>query len=94
MKNNFENTQQIEQKQTMKDLESIKLTIPEDRLIEASDIICDFADELRKKYKNTTDYMLYHLLIGSTVRQQVLFDFPGDDSVEKFIREQLSKFTK
>ena len=42
---------------------------------------------LKKKYPNYTEYEMYHVLSGSTppIPSQ-FFDFPGDDSLEKFIR--------
>jgi len=48
--------------------------------------IVDFADRLRKKYPDFQDYSFYHLLAGSTLRGECpKKDFPGDDSVERFI---------
>lgn len=49
-----------------------------------------FTIRLRKKYPNTTQYAMMHALMGSTIdlddKIQILYeDFPGDDSVEKFI---------
>ena len=55
--------------------------------------------ELKDKYPDYYTYRLYHLLIGSSVEPIISnpennsplptenFDFPGDDSIEKFIRE-------
>jgi len=46
----------------------------------------DFAQKLRAKYSDHADYRLYHLLIGSTSSKDLTkIDFPGEDSVEKFI---------
>lgn len=44
--------------------------------------------ELKKKYPDFDDYELYHVLIGSGKGNEVFskFDFPGEDSVESFIR--------
>lgn len=49
----------------------------------------NFARELQKKYPDFRNYRLYHLLILSSVGEGDCdkFDFPGDDSVEKFIDE-------
>ena len=44
--------------------------------------------KLEKKYKNTRKYYLFHLLIGSTKTKTSEFDFPGEDSIEKFLRSQ------
>ena len=43
---------------------------------------------LREKYPDYKNYVLYHLLTGSTPHDPMptLFDFPGDDSIETFLR--------
>lgn len=53
---------------------------------------CDFACELQKKYPDFQTYRLYHLLVMSTVGEGDCdkFDFPRNDSVEKFI-DKLAK---
>jgi hypothetical protein len=43
------------------------------------------ASELRIKYSDFNDYEMYHVLIGSS-KECTKFDFPGDNSVEKFLR--------
>lgn len=53
--------------------------------------LVDKAEELQAKYPDYDDYELYHLLIGSTVRDRAKFDFPGSDSVEKFIDSEFEK---
>ena len=48
--------------------------------------IIEFAEKIKNKYPDYQDYMLYHLLIGSIPKSKLpKFDFPGEDSVEKFI---------
>lgn len=50
----------------------------------------DFGEHLREKYENFSEFRLYHILAGSTItKKPAFFDFPGEDSVEKFIREQI-----
>ncbi|MBU4348328.1 hypothetical protein KJ671_02405 [Patescibacteria group bacterium] len=45
--------------------------------------------KLKEKYKtNAREYYLFHLLIGSTKIKTFEFDFPGEDSIEKFLRSQ------
>lgn len=45
------------------------------------------AKELESRYPDFLDYRLYHLLIGSTPSKKCSkFDFPGEDSIEKFIQ--------
>ncbi len=53
--------------------------------------INDFGHFLKDKYPNCLDYRLYHLIIGSTPWKECLsYDFEGEDSVEKFLRELYS----
>lgn len=49
----------------------------------------DFTNIIRGKYSDYSKYRLWHLLIGSTIGDAskiTHFDFPGDLSVEKFIK--------
>jgi hypothetical protein len=50
------------------------------------DKIRDFALRLRNTYKNTSKYYLFNILIGSTGMKSTEFDFPGEDSIEKFLK--------
>ena len=53
-----------------------------------------FIDKLKQKYvknieknkKGSGEYYLLHLVIGSTGVKTTEFDFPGEDSIEKFLR--------
>jgi len=46
-------------------------------------------DALKNKYPNARDYMLFHLISGSTFRGfNGCFDFEPADSVEKFIERE------
>lgn len=48
--------------------------------------LVEFAGELEAKYGDCEDYRLYLLLIGCTPPQEPpKMDFPGENSVEKFI---------
>lgn len=62
---------------------------------EAYNEMADFGQHLKKKYQgkdgslSVTDYTLYHLLGGSGLmpgHTPKAFDFPGDDSVEAFLK--------
>lgn len=45
------------------------------------------AEQLRLKYPNFNDFLLYHVMVGSTpADKKTEFDFPGTDSVVKFIK--------
>ena len=51
--------------------------------------VLEFADVIRKKYSDYSECRLWHLLILSTISDNTKitrFDFPGDDSIEKFIK--------
>ncbi len=46
----------------------------------------EFVDNLKKKYPDCEKYRFYHLFVGSTPWEDCpKFDFPGEDSIEKFI---------
>jgi len=50
--------------------------------------LVEFVNKLKAKYKDYQDYVFYHMLIGSSVSDNHKLskvDFPGDDSIEKFI---------
>lgn len=43
-------------------------------------------DMLKARYPNAREYLMFHLISGSTFRQfNGCFDFPPEDSVENFI---------
>ncbi|TSC70367.1 MAG: hypothetical protein CEO12_391 [Parcubacteria group bacterium Gr01-1014_46] len=48
----------------------------------------EFVGRVESKYPDCRSYELFHLLIGSTPLNPTKFDFPGEDSIEKFLREQ------
>lgn len=89
MKEQLENNEQKEHERIINELWTLMRSIPEDDLIEANNKIVDYAETMRELYPNALDYALFHLVIGSTVDKHPFFDFPGDDSVEKFIKEEL-----
>jgi hypothetical protein len=48
-----------------------------------------YIKDIRLKYPNFDNYVLYHILIGSTVPDDITLiedDFPWDDSVENFLK--------
>lgn len=58
--------------------------------LEKFDQVAEFGQYLRRKYPNPTQYTLFHVLAGSTLMEETpLFDFPGEDSIKKFIEEKL-----
>lgn len=51
--------------------------------------ILEWHDDLKLKYPTARDYMLFHLISGSTYRGfNGCFDFPLPDSVEAFIERE------
>jgi hypothetical protein len=52
----------------------------------------EFAQKLRKRYPHFEKYRLYHLLAGSSAFKNCIeFDFPDEDSIEKFIIKESQK---
>lgn len=57
--------------------------------------IAEFAESLRAKYKDCSDYRYYHVLAGSDLLKECSkVDFPDPDSVENFIIELSQKIDK
>jgi hypothetical protein len=51
--------------------------------------IHDFGLNLRNKYKNASQYYLYNVFIGSSYDKIISeFDFPENDSIQKFLELQ------
>lgn len=76
--------------QELKKLYDIILQHGHGDLLRWHSAMCDRVQELQKRHPDYQSYRLYHLLIGSTPQNEQsvpLFDFEGDDSIEKFVRE-------
>lgn len=59
-----------------------------EKLREFQSKLIKYIDNIRLKYPNFDNYVLYHILIGSTVPNDITMeDFPWDDSVEKFLKD-------
>ena len=60
------------------------------KLFEFQDKLVEYANYIKTKYPNWNNYIVFHILIGSTPPDDnpnlTKYDFPEDDSVEKFIR--------
>ena len=92
------NPENLSQKENEEVLRSLKekwsaLSKIED-ILSFHDRVFGKAKELRDKYPDYEDYKLYHLLIGSTVYDRSKFDFPGEDSIIKFLEDKISDLTK
>lgn len=80
----MENSEQPQEKVNLEELKEKRSVFYDD--LEKYAKLCEFADQLKKKYPDYQDYQLYHFLICSTFdHEPSKVDFPGEDSVEKFI---------
>lgn len=53
-----------------------------------------FAQSLEARYDDARDYLMFHILIGSTPRSaSKQFDFFGKDSVRKFFTNAYQRYT-
>lgn len=61
-----------------------------------SEEIYKFAQYLKKVYKDCEKHRLYHMLIGSTAPSSMVGiieeDFPGQDSIEKFVDDLAERY--
>ncbi len=79
-----ENLEKSQEQIDLKQLKEKLSNIYED--LDKYDKLRKFIEKLRVKYEDCQDYQLYHFLIGSTPdRELSKIDFPGGDSIEKFI---------
>lgn len=87
----FKNEGLIKREQLIRELKDMVLEASADAdVIGKYNKIVDFADHLLQKYPDARSHQLFHVLIGSTTPNPLAqFDFPGDDSIEKFIKEKL-----
>lgn len=66
----------------------------DENIHEKGDQIVAFSQKIKEKYNNYGDYLMYHVLVGSTLRPKPFFDFPGEDSIEKFLDDLLKQIDK
>lgn len=55
----------------------------------------EFEERLGKKYSDVRKYEMFHALIGSSITKAMALthdDFPGEDSVEEFVRRSVKKY--
>jgi hypothetical protein len=61
--------------------------------LEAQERVVDFTRELRARHANYADYVLYHVLVGSTPSARCRrVDFPGHE-VEHFVRHLVDEMS-
>ena len=60
-----------------------------DRWKEIHNKIIDFSNSLESKYPDARKCYLFNVMVGGTIDRADchIFDFPGEDSVEKFIKD-------
>lgn len=90
---NIEKGRAPEHERIMKDFlarkDALLVNASEDEQMEKFIKMNDFGSYLDKKYPNARDYELWHVLVGSGISPRKNFDFPGEDSVEKFLNDLL-----
>lgn len=94
MEKNFERPPVSEEEKITKFKEKLKEIRSKYDIFEFSDAIVDFINVLREKYTDLEGYTLFHILIGSSINPEKKvegFDFPSEDSIEKFINDFLEK---
>ncbi|MCF7835581.1 MAG: hypothetical protein K9M15_00440 [Candidatus Marinimicrobia bacterium] len=64
-------------------------------MLEVHEKVVAYSDEIAGKYPDYRDYELYHALIGSGVPEGACskFDFPGEDSVERFVEKLVEEYS-
>jgi len=64
-----------------------RLDLGKQDLIRWQEIVLKKSGELENRYPNPREFLTFHLLIGSTPKEEKIlhFDFPGEDSIEKFL---------
>ena len=74
-------------------LEKRDKALSQDDFIEVTELIGKYSDKIKEKYPDWKKYQLFHVLIGSTFREDEspFLDFPSPDSVEEFIETLSSK---
>ena len=93
MENNFEKT--LEQQRKISDLiEKLHAWTQKDK--GNNEILNQFIDHLKKEHGEDCDnYDLYHILVhGGNISGHAKFDFPEEDSIEKFIEDNSSELQK
>ena len=69
-----------------------------EKLLEVYEEVSRHAKLLREKYPDCNKRVFYHILIGSSLSSRmgpiIEDDFPGEDSVEKFIENLTEKYQK
>ncbi len=88
----FTNRSDTERSKKIKD---ILLKLSARRSYEYMDEIVEFSKILEKKYPDTKKHIIFHDLIGSgmvSTDEVVYEDFPGNDSVEKFVANLAKKY--
>lgn len=75
----------------LKDFESL---LSDEYFKKVNEDIYAFCKNLEEKYSDFSRHQIYHALIGSGMDSSIdiVDDFPGEDSVEKFIENLVQKY--
>ncbi len=88
---NFRNNETTEEQITKQLKVLLRSAYSGPKKFENHEKITEFAQKLQREYpEEFSNYLLYHLVANSTPNKQnppALFDFPGENSVQKFIEE-------
>jgi hypothetical protein len=91
----FDQNLNAEQKLLMKNLKIQRHDLYFLELNSFSGALVDFINHLRKKYPDYQKYRLYHLIASSTLFEECpYFDFPDDDSIEKFLHDKYQELPR
>lgn len=79
-------------------LKHILYSVSDNEIIEIQDKIVAFDKHLKTVYPNATQFNVLHALIGSTPNKDdpamIFEDFPGEDSIEKFVNAIEAEYLK
>jgi hypothetical protein len=81
--------ERISSVEKMKKILTYIYLLPEKEMFEAQKKIVEHVKKIKTNYPNYSDYKIYHVLSGSTIRDSRTDveenDFPGEYSVENFL---------
>jgi hypothetical protein len=74
-------------------------TLPKEKIREVYDAIAAHGNKIRSKYPECQRYEIFHALAGSTMDSTakpgyyIKEDFPGEDSIEEFVNNLVTKYS-
>lgn len=93
--NSLEFKKPTDEEMIIKEVELQKNFIMNQNKAEAKKVIDEFMETIKKSYSDYDKYRLFHVLEGTPINENCTeFDFPGEDSVTKFINKIFDNFLK